>query len=533
MYRKDLFTPYDGEGKYIYVSYSHADSETVYDIITAFHDRGYRLWHDEGIPSGAHFAKHLAKKVEECEAFFCFLSPEYVESDYCARELHFALKKERTVIPIFLKEFKLPDDLEFELSSLYYAFFDKFKSIDEFVDKLANRYAILLDSCRSVEQEPSMVHEVNRPEDIADSMTGWEESAPTRGRGNPLKAVASAAAGVVAAPVVAVGAVVSLVGKALHKKKKSKEENEQAGKERPAKETENPAKETENPAAKQGDKVSFSVLSPLAVKSNSYGTIDLHMYTEAQREVVDRAIRESNGLVKETSKGGFSVRMETSVTARLTSPDIELGDAMETQVWTGDALHFDFMFFVPEDYARTQIAFVCHIEYNGIPVTRLNFLVNVTAEANIDSRAIPTKVIRSDYKKAFISYSRKDEQRMLARVVGITELVPSLIFWLDKQSMDAGDFWREEIRNAISISDVLLLFWSMPASQSVEVEKEWRYGLEQKGLSFIAPVPLDPPEKCPPPEPLQELNFNVRAFSDENIPENLTFYDSNNIIVLG
>ena len=278
---------------------------------------------------------------------------------------------------------------------------------------------------------------------------------------------------------------------------------------------------------KATDTVSFSVLSPRAVMPGSYGVIDLHMYTAAQREAVDRAIRENGGMVQETTKGGFTVRRETAVTARLESDDAEISDPLETQVWNGGHLHFDFRFRVPEDYPRSQAAFTCYIEYNGIPVTRLNFITAVSRRP--DANALPAKVTRSDFRKAFISYSRKDEQRMLARVLGIHELAPEMKFWLDKQSMDAGDLWREEIKNAIDISDVLLLFWSVPASQSAEVEKEWRYGLEQRGLPFIAPVPLDPPQSCPPPDALNALNFSVRTFSRNDITEKLSFYNSKNI----
>ena len=254
------------------------------------------------------------------------------------------------------------------------------------------------------------------------------------------------------------------------------------------------------------------------------------MYTEAQREAVDRAIRESGGLVRETSKSGFSVAQETSVTARLESEYAVIKDPMETQVWNGSSLHFDFSFYVPAGLTRTEIPFTCYIEYNGIPVTRLNFVTAVSELVKAD--ALPAKVTRSNYRKAFISYSRQDEQRMLARVLGIHELAPEMNFWLDRQSMDAGELWREEIRQAIDISDVLLLFWSVPASKSPEVEKEWRYGLQHHGLHFIAPVPLDPPEQCPPPEPLNSLNFTVRAFSRNEITQQLTFYDSKNILLV-
>lgn len=109
---------------------------------------------------------------------------------------------------------------------------------------------------------------------------------------------------------------------------------------------------------------------------------------------------------------------------------------------------------------------------------------------------------------------------------------PEMAFWLDKQSLDAGDFWRDEIRKAILNSDVLLLFWSVPASRSEEVRKEWFFAYEKKGLSFIAPVPLDPPDQCPPPDELKELNFTVRAFSTNGFTRQLNIYDSRSILLV-
>ena len=278
------------------------------------------------------------------------------------------------------------------------------------------------------------------------------------------------------------------------------------------------------------DSVNFTILAPKAAAPDTYGQIDLHMYTDSQRAAVDKAIEENDGLVKEITKNGFDVCRETAVTARLESADVEIMDPEETRIWKGRNLNFDFQFLVPKDYDRNQIAFTCYMECNGIPVTRLHFITMVSKASREDM--LPSKVTRSDFRKAFISYSRRDEERMLSRVLGIRDIVPEMKFWLDKQSMDAGDLWREEIRKAITISDVLLLFWSLAASQSREVEKEWRYALEQKGLSFIAPVPLDPPEDCPPPEALSALNFNVRAFSKNEFTEKLSFYNADNIELL-
>lgn len=282
-----------------------------------------------------------------------------------------------------------------------------------------------------------------------------------------------------------------------------------------------PADSKTNPKSK----VDFSVISPKAVQPDSYGIISLLMYLHGNSSFVEDFINGVGGAVKETSKKGFHIEQDTAITARLESPHAEIADDSETRIWEGDSLNFDFQFYLPAGFDRGSAAFTCYVECNGVPITRLNFLVSVAKASEPDT--VPASVTRDDYKKAFVSYSRKDEQRMLSRVLSIQNLAPDMSFWLDKQSMDAGDVWREEIRRAISISDMLLLFWSVAASKSKEVEAEWEYAYEERGLSFITPVPLDPPDQCPPPEKLSALNFNVRAFGRNEITDQLSFYDSN------
>ena len=276
---------------------------------------------------------------------------------------------------------------------------------------------------------------------------------------------------------------------------------------------------------KPKSKVDFSVISPKAVQPDSYGIISLLMYLHENASFVEEFMNEVGGAVKETSKKGFHVERDAVITARLESPHAEIADDSETRTWEGDNLNFDFQFHLPAGFDRGSAAFTCHVECNGIPITRLNFLVAVAKASEPDT--VPASVTRDDYKKAFVSYSRKDEQRMLSRVLSIQTLAPDMSFWLDKQSMDAGAVWRDEVRRAIRISDMLLLFWSVAASKSKEVEAEWEYAYEERGLSFITPVPLDPPDQCPPPEKLSALNFNVRAFGRNEITEQLSFYDSN------
>lgn len=44
-----MFKAYEGDEKFIFISYAHKDSETVYPIIEKLNADGYRVWFDDGI----------------------------------------------------------------------------------------------------------------------------------------------------------------------------------------------------------------------------------------------------------------------------------------------------------------------------------------------------------------------------------------------------------------------------------------------------------------------------------------------------
>ena len=44
--------PYEGQDKYIFVSYCHKDRAYVFPVIEQLTKDGYRVWYDEGIDPG-------------------------------------------------------------------------------------------------------------------------------------------------------------------------------------------------------------------------------------------------------------------------------------------------------------------------------------------------------------------------------------------------------------------------------------------------------------------------------------------------
>jgi len=72
----------------------------------------------------------------------------------------------------------------------------------------------------------------------------------------------------------------------------------------------------------------------------------------------------------------------------------------------------------------------------------------------------------------------------------------------------SGQYYWPEIQKRIPDKDVFYPFWSKPASKSKEVEREWKWALESKGVDFIDPVPLVNPHNVPPPRELKTKHFN-------------------------
>ena len=108
---------YAGDESYIFVTYSHEDSDLVYPQIRWLQDQGFNVAWDEGISPGAVWRSELAQAIRECSLLLYFTTPNSVASEHCAREVNFALDEHhRPVLAVHLVETVLPDALALSLS---------------------------------------------------------------------------------------------------------------------------------------------------------------------------------------------------------------------------------------------------------------------------------------------------------------------------------------------------------------------------------------------------------------------------------
>ena len=251
--------------------------------------------------------------------------------------------------------------------------------------------------------------------------------------------------------------------------------------------------------------VHFSVIAPRWFRRKAYTRIEMIMYEKQFRSFVEEAKKRFSEAVQETQSGNLRVAENTHVKVVLTSPDIALQEYIEEGIWFGEQLCLQFTVWVPENTKARQIQFSAMVYFDDVPITRLRFIVNRWSlkKQRIDA-------IRNDITTAFLSYARRDLDRVTGILQGMYKVRPDMDIFLDVEDLKSGEKWNKRIKHEIRNRDVFYLCWSLAAKKSKWVKQEWQYALKKRGLDYIEPIPLDPPHVCPPPKQLSSKHFNDR-----------------------
>ena len=114
------FKAYEGDEKFVFVSYSHTDRLQVYPIIDYLNKTGINIWYDEGISVSEDWKNSVVDNLERCNTFLVFITPHIIDSEYVRKEISFALKKQKPFFSVYLKETQLPSKLEFEIGDIQF-----------------------------------------------------------------------------------------------------------------------------------------------------------------------------------------------------------------------------------------------------------------------------------------------------------------------------------------------------------------------------------------------------------------------------
>lgn len=147
-FRMDLDS-YDGDEPYIFISYSHVDTERVYRILKVIDNEKYRFWYDDTMEIGEDFREELRSRIEKCSAFLLFISEASMQSKYCCMEIITAFKYDKKIYPVYLDEATvIPPALRMVLENLQHL-----KNIpgDKYVYKLIS--GLPIETMRSLQTE--------------------------------------------------------------------------------------------------------------------------------------------------------------------------------------------------------------------------------------------------------------------------------------------------------------------------------------------------------------------------------------------
>ncbi len=250
----------------------------------------------------------------------------------------------------------------------------------------------------------------------------------------------------------------------------------------------------------------FTVTS-VAGQAGSSLAVSLWIHTENQRADILRLAQESSfdSTIFTPSDPAAGRPPALRFAARMTLPGLRILEEEQTLEWDGSITKALFLVLTPNDIPEGTRDGVITVYASGLRVTALRFAVSIGPALSIPERL---STVEARPQRAFACYASRDRADVLARVQGMQTAVPNLEVFLDVHRLRSGQDWETALRKAILDSDIFYLFWSRNARASIEVEKEWRLALEQRGLDFISPVPLEPPDAAPPPPELATKHFN-------------------------
>lgn len=99
-------TPYWRDYPYIFISYNHEDSETVYPFIDRIRALGNPAWYDGDIEFGEQWHAMIRETIKSCSLFICFLSKRFESAWFCKKEVEWAVQTGVPIIPVYLERLR-------------------------------------------------------------------------------------------------------------------------------------------------------------------------------------------------------------------------------------------------------------------------------------------------------------------------------------------------------------------------------------------------------------------------------------------
>ena len=141
-----MIKPYEGNEQYIFVSYSHKDTDIVLPLIKKLQDK-YNIWFDERINPGSEWADTISNKISNCSLFIYAITKNSISSSNCLDEIALARDLEKPFINLFIDNTELTGGLKLRLNRYQHFFFNRFNNNEEAITMFVSSVGDIAKEC--------------------------------------------------------------------------------------------------------------------------------------------------------------------------------------------------------------------------------------------------------------------------------------------------------------------------------------------------------------------------------------------------
>ena len=98
----------------VFVSYSRKDTNEAQALCGALKSNGVSYWIDESIHGSANFLTEIVSRIKECRVVVFIASANSAASEWTQKEILYALKHKKEIIPYKIGEFSFDDNDELD-----------------------------------------------------------------------------------------------------------------------------------------------------------------------------------------------------------------------------------------------------------------------------------------------------------------------------------------------------------------------------------------------------------------------------------
>lgn len=261
-------------------------------------------------------------------------------------------------------------------------------------------------------------------------------------------------------------------------------------------------------ARQNKDPVDCTVFAPPNVPRNSSFLVQVFIHIPEESGTVAAIAQEFDEEAKPrgVTPLGTMIERGSKLTLELSMRGLHVDDPIQQIIWQGRSVSRQFEVLTADAKLGPAVGTLTVLQ-NSTPIGVIRFKVTVGGAKSVLLQSHATGEAQR-YQLAYISYASQNRAEVIRRVQMLSAV--GIKYFQDVLNLEPGEHWKETLFLKIDESDVFFLFWSQAAKESAWVQREWQYGLEKKGDSFIHPVIIEgPPIALPPPE-LAHLHFNDR-----------------------